>query len=70
MKPVSYDQRDGGHRKDFVPRSPTGSFSVSSWLPKPPHSPLPGNPTHHNFLLGSVLQTSMSDGSELTSDMK
>ena len=32
MKPISCNQRNGGHRKVFVPRIPTGSCLV--WVPK------------------------------------
>ena len=49
MKPSSCNQRNGGHRKVFVSRSPTGSGSGSSWPPKPSCSPLPKN--HHQQLL-------------------
>ena len=31
MKPISCNERNGGHRKAFVPRSPTGPCSVSKW---------------------------------------
>ena len=34
MKPVSCNQRNGGHRKAFVLRSPTGSSSVSGSVEK------------------------------------
>ena len=30
MKPISCNQRNGGHRKDFVPRSPTESCLISA----------------------------------------